>query len=808
MRDPLPPVFRTWFARRGWRIHPHQLAMIEAARRGESTLLIAPTGGGKTLAGFLPSLIELSEKPVQPPKIHTIYVSPLKALSTNIADSLSRTVAEMGLPVCIETRTGDTSATQRKRQQKTPPHILLTTPESLSLLLSYPDAAGTFAGLRALIIDEVHALAGTKRGDQLALCAARLNTLAPALRRSGLSATVSCPDAIAAWVSPTGNADDIRRVVACEGAEPDVSLLLPDRNGYLPWSGRMGLGSTTAILTEIARTRLTIVFVNSRAQAELLFQELWKHNTDNLPIGLHHGSLGAEKRLRVEQAMAAGQLRAVVATSSLDLGIDWGDVEQIIQVGAPKEVTRLVQRIGRANHRMNEPSRALLAPASRFEVLECEAAKEAVAARDLDGPPPGPGTLDVLAQHIMVTACSGPFFPDALYDEVRRAAPYWALSRKDFDDVLGFVQDGGYALKAYERHHRLFRDSLGQFWVRNERIMKQFRMNIGTIVDTPMLRVRTRGGKQIGEIDEYFASTLVPGDTFLLSGELFRFIGMRDTTVQVSKGSSKEPRIPVYGGNRLSISASLASRVRAMLHNPDAWHVLPEPVRNWLDMQRRRSHLPGADNLLVETFPHRNRWYLVACCFEGRNAHQTLGMLLTKRLEQAGAGPLGFVASDYMLACWSVREPVNIDRLFDEDMLGDDLTEWTANSAMLRRTFRDVAIISGLIERNHPGREKSRRQMTISSDLLYDVLRRHDPDHVLLRATRADAAHGLTDLDRIAAMLKRIRGRIDHVRLSRVSPLSVPLMLELGREKIKGGAGEEQLLAEADALFAEADASG
>ncbi|WP_242011474.1 ligase-associated DNA damage response DEXH box helicase [Acetobacter fallax] len=779
--------------------------MIAAAQRKESTLLIAPTGGGKTLAGFLPTLIDLAENPAPPPEIHTLYVSPLKALSTNIAQSLSRTVAEMELPIRIGTRTGDTSATQRKHQKKNPPHFLLTTPESLSLLLSYPNAAETFASLRALIIDEVHALAGTRRGDQLALCASRLNTLAPSLRRSGLSATVTHPDAIAAWISPTGDAADIRRITARGGAEPDVSLLLPDRNGYLPWSGHMGLGTTTAILTEIARTKLTIVFVNSRAQAELLFQELWKHNTDTLPIGLHHGSLGTEQRQRVEQAMAEGQLRAVVATSSLDLGIDWGDVEQIIQVGAPREVTRLVQRIGRANHRMNEPSRALLAPASRFEVLECEAAREAVAAHDLDGPPPRPGTLDVLAQHIMATACNGPFLPDALCNEVRNAAPYHALSRKDFDDVVSFVEDGGYALKAYDRHRRLFRDSLGQLWARNEQIMKQFRMNIGTIVDTPMLRVKTRRGKQIGEIDEYFASTLVPGDTFLLAGELFQFISMQDTTVQVAKGSAKEPRIPVYGGNRLSISTGLAARVRAMLHNPDAWHTLPQSVQNWLDMQRRRSRLPGPDNLLVETFPHRNRWYLVAYCFEGRNAHQTLGMLLTKRLEHAGTGPLGFVANDYMLACWSVREPTDINTLFDENMLGDDLTDRIANSAMLRRTFRDVAIISGLIERNHPGREKSRRQMTISSDLLYDVLRKHDPDHVLLRATRAEAAHGLTDLDRITAMLKRIKGQIDHVRLPRISPLSVPVMLEQGREKIKGGEGEEQLLAEADALFTEAE---
>ncbi|AOX16755.1 DNA ligase-associated DEXH box helicase [Kozakia baliensis] len=806
MTSLLPARFRTWFERQGWRPHAHQLAMIDAAECGESVLLIAPTGGGKTLAGFLPSLIALSEEKL-PAKIHTIYVSPLKALAADIARNLARPVEEMGLNVTIDSRTGDTSASQRQKQRKAPPQILLTTPESLALLLSYPEAAESFSDLRVLIMDEIHALAGSKRGDQLALCAARLGTIAPKLRRIGLSATVAHPDAIAAYVSGDGDGRDVRRVIANEGAAPNVSLLLPEAEGYLPWSGHMGLGSAAAILAQIGQARLTIVFVNTRAQAELLFQALWKINADNLPIGLHHGSLEPSKRQRVEAAMAEGILRAVVATSSLDLGIDWGGVEQIIQVGAPKETSRLMQRIGRANHRMDEPSRAFLVPANRFEVLECEAAREAVAAHDLDGAPPRPGGLDVLAQHVLGMACGGPFMPDSLYEEVRRTAPYRHLTRKDFDDVLRFVEDGGYALRAYERHRRLVQDSLGQIWVRNERIAKQYRMNIGTIVDTPMLRVKMRRGKQLGEIDEYFAATLVLGDTFILGGELLQFVGMQDTTVEVAKGNSREPRIPVYGGNRLPISNRLAERVRAMLHDPSAWSVLPIPVRDWLTMQARRSRLPTADDLLVESFPRRGHWYLVAYSFEGRNAHQTLGMLLTRRLERFGFGPLGFVATDYVLACWCVREPTDIARLFGRDMLDEDLHEWTAQSAMLRRTFRDVAIISGLIERNHPGKQKSRRQMTVSSDLLYDVLRKHEPDHILLRATWADAAHGLTDIERIEAMLARIEGKIDHVRLSRVSPLAVPIMLETGREKIRGGEGEEQLLAEAEALFAEADAA-
>ncbi|MBV8614250.1 MAG: DEAD/DEAH box helicase, partial [Acetobacteraceae bacterium] len=365
--------------------------MIEAAGAGESVLLIAPTGAGKTLAGFLPSLIDLAATPGA--GLHTLYVSPLKALATDIARNLLRPVAEMALPVAIETRTGDTPANRRARQRTAPPHILLTTPESLALLLSLPDAPALFGGLSALVMDEVHALAGTKRGDQLALCAARLATLAPGMRRVGLSATVAHPEAIRAYVGA-------RRVIAApDGAAPDLSVMLPE--GELSWGGHMGLEAAPRVMARIRAAGLTIVFVNTRAQAELMFQALWRLNDPMLPIALHHGSLEVAQRRKVEAAMAEGRLRAVVATSSLDLGIDWGGVDQVIQVGAPKGVSRLLQRVGRANHRMDEPSRALLVPANRFEVLECEAALEGVAARALDGDPPRPGGLDVLAQHLL-----------------------------------------------------------------------------------------------------------------------------------------------------------------------------------------------------------------------------------------------------------------------------------------------------------------------------------------------------------------------------------------------------------------------
>ncbi len=795
----LPEPFAAWLAGRGWSLRPHQQALLDAAEEGAHVLLVAPTGGGKTLAGFLPSLVDLHNTPRE--GLHTLYVSPLKALAVDIARNLMAPVQEIGLPIRIETRTGDTPANRRARQRAEPPHLLLTTPESLTLLLSLPDAGAMFAGLSAIVVDEAHALAGTKRGDQLALCISRLSVLAPEARRVGLSATVAHPDALRAWLSPTARTEDVRLVETKGGAPPDLALMLPE--GHLPWGGHMGLASMPEVYRRISEAKVTIVFVNTRAQAELCFQALWRLNDAVLPIAMHHGSLEISIRRKVEAAMAAGKLRGVVATASLDLGIDWGDVDQVIQVGAPKGVSRLLQRVGRANHRMDEPSRAILVPANRFEVVECVAATEAVEAGELDGDPPRPGGLDVLAQHILAMACHAPFRPDDLYAEVTRAGPYANLSRRDFDDTLAFVEDGGYALRAYDRFRRLFRDSEGLVHVRGNWVARQLRMNLGTIVEQPMVKVRLRRGPLLGEVEEWFISTLEPGDCFMFAGQLLRFEALDAASAIVSRASGEEPRVPAYAGAKMPLTTYLATRVRGILSDPRRWRHLPDPVQEWLRMQRLRSELPPRDGLLIETFPRNGRWFLVAYCFEGRLAHQTLGMLLTKRMERLGYGPLGYVATDYVLATWSAFEPLDMEALFAEDLLGEELEEWLADSSMLRRTFRNIATIAGLIEKHHPGQEKSGRQMTMSSDLIYNVLRRHEPDHILLRATRAEAAAGLTDISRIDALLKRAKGRIRHRRLDKVSPLAVPALIEVGQEWVPGGA-EDALLAEAAALVADA----
>ena len=794
----LPQRFRDWFAARGWTPHAHQLALLDADRAGESALLVAPTGGGKTLAGFLPTLIALAEAPRA--GLHTLYVSPLKALAVDIHRNLDEPIADIGLAISGETRTGDTPPAKRQRQRRRPPNILLTTPESLALLLSYVEAPAMFATVERFVVDELHALAGTKRGDLLSLGLARLQRLAPNCRRIGLSATVADEQGLAAWLSPMHRS--VRLVHGRSGAEPKIRIL--DSREQLPWSGHMAVFAMGEVYEAIRAHRTTLVFVNTRAQAELVFQALWRLNADNLPIALHHGSLAPEQRRKVEAAMAQGRLRAVVATSSLDLGVDWAAVDLVVQVGAPKGASRLIQRIGRANHRIDEPSEALLVPANRFEFLECRAALEAVRAHELDGEPPRTGGLDVLAQHMLCVSCSAPFDADELYAEITAAASYASLPRADFDDVLSFVATGGYALGSYERWRRLKRDEAGRYQVANGHVMRRYRLNVGTIVEEPMLKVRLKNGRTLGRVEEYFIQGLLPGDTFIFAGEMLRFEAMRETTAIVSRASGDMPKVPAYAGGRLPLTTQLAERVRALLAEPGRWRSLPADVAEWLQLQRRRSLLPDRDGLLIETFPRGGKEFLVAYCFEGRNAHQTLGMLLTRRMERMGLRPLGFVASDYVLAVWCLRPTRDFARLFDEDMLGDDLEAWMAESSLLKRTFRNVAVIAGLIERRQPGEEKTGRQVTFNSDLIYDVLRKHEPNHVLLRATRADAATGLTDVRRLAEMLKRVKGKIVHRHLKRVSPLAVPVLLEIGREAVYGAALDDLFDEAAATLIAEA----
>jgi ATP-dependent Lhr-like helicase len=793
----LPARIADWFAARGWSPHPHQLEMLERAA-APALLLIAPTGGGKTLAGFLPTLAELAGGGHA--GLHTLYVSPLKALAADIRRNLSGPIAGMGLPVRVEDRTGDTPASARRRQRADPPHILLTTPESLALLASYEDAPRIFAGLQRIVIDEIHALADSKRGDQLMLALSRVQALAPQLRRVGLSATVEDPAAIARLLAR--HPDPCPVLLADPGPDPDIAMLATEAPP--PWSGGGARHAIPAVLEEVRRHRTTLIFHNTRAQAELFFHHLWLANEEGLPIGIHHGSLAREQRARVEAAMVAGELRAIVCTGSLDLGIDWGDVDLVIQVGAPKNVKRLIQRIGRANHRYNAPSKALLVPANRFEVVECIAALEAARAHELDGEPRGPGPRDVLCQHILIAAAAGPFSAETLFAEVRTAGAYADLTREAFDACLEFCATGGYALRAYDRWQRLRQRPDGLWELRDPRAAQRIRMNIGTIQDTDTLKVRLRnrgGGKPLGEVEEGFAATLVPGDTFLIGGQVVRYEGLREMTVEVTRRTGDRPKIATFMGTKFATSTQLSHRILRMFQQ-ESWPELPAHTASWLALQREVSRLPQPGRLLVESFPHDGREHVCLYGFAGRNAQQTLGLLLTRRMEDMGMAPLGFVSTDYATLIWGLDPLTDARALLDAAALRAGLEGWLKENAVMKRTFKASAVIAGLIERNTTqGGRKSGRQATFSSDILYDTLQKYDPGHLMLQITREEALRGLVDFGRIEEMLARVGGRIDHLALSRVSPLAAPLFLEAGRVPVKGAADERLLAEEAERLM-------
>ena len=819
----LPPAIADWFAAKGWEPRRHQLEMLASARAGRNVLLVAPTGAGKTLAGFLPSLVELTESgdfrsfraksrgagtdseptPLDYARderdgLHTLYISPLKALAVDVQRNLLTPIEEMKLPIRVETRTGDTPADRRARQRVKPPHMLLTTPESLSLLLSHEDSTLLFANLRTIIVDEVHAFAAGKRGDLLSLAMARLQKLAPNMRRVALSATVSDPESYQAWLAPHADIETVDVVIGDPGAEAEIGIMLPE-DERIPWSGHSGRWAAQNIMREIERHKTSLIFCNTRSLAELIFQDLWTVNERHLPIGIHHGSLSLEARRKTEAAVASGKLRALVCTASLDLGVDWGDVDLVVQMGAPKGSSRLLQRIGRANHRLDEPSEAILVPGNRFEYLEARAALDAIEDGELDPEIFRPGALDVLAQHIMAAACAAPFREEEMLDEIHSAAPYSGLSPELFGQVLSYIESGGYSLKAYDRFKRLTRDEDGIWRVSHPRFIQQHRMNAGIIVDAPLLDVRFRNGRKLGTVEEYFASTLSPGDTFFFSGLVVEVERIQGTDMFV-RASSKSARIPTYVGARMAMSTNLADRVRNFLYHREEWPRFPDDVREWLEVQDYRSILPRPDQLLVETFPHEHRHYMVAYSFEGWNAHQSLGMLITRRMETAGLKPLGFVSNDYALACYGLEPVGDPAALFSADILENEFVDWVQGSNLLKRAFREVAVIGGLVERHHPGKRKSGKQVTFSTDLIYDVLRRYEPDHLLLKAAWNDARERMTDVGRLARLLDRAAGTMLHVQLDRVSPMAVPVLVIVGRENTATGLAEDQSLIEADIL--------
>ena len=789
----LQPI-ENWLKKNNWHFYDHQLETLSKSLQGYDVLLVAPTGGGKTLAGFLPSLEDLINKKNPKNQLHTLYISPLKALTVDVHRNLSAPISDQKLDIKVETRTGDTSSYKKVRQKQEPPHMLMTTPESLALLLASPDANDYFKFLKFLIIDEIHSLVNSKRGDLLSLNLSRLDTIVPTYRKVGLSATVKNTNSVLSFLSK--NKKSITLNVE-EKSFPNIEILKTDNR--VPWSGHMAGYAIKEIYKKIQNSTMSIVFVNTRAQAELIFNKLWHENEINLKIAVHHGSLEKEIRRKVENMMSLGQLDCVVATSSLDLGIDWGNVNLVIQIGSPKGIARFLQRIGRSNHRLNEPSKAILVPSNRFEYLECVSAISSIKEKILDETKEKEGSLDVLAQHILGVACSKPFEVNELFVEIKNSWPYRNLQMGKFLEVLEFVKNGGYSLKNYDQYSKIGLNKQNLYTIKNKNIRNKYRLNVGTIVESYMLKVKL-GNRTLGQVEEWFIEGLNQGDTFLFGGRVLEYQYLSNNNVIVRTTKDQQPKIPSYAGGRLPLSSELSFQVRSLISKEKNWKNLPSQISEWLKLQLKFSNIPSPEELLVETFPrqikNKKRYFLICYSFEGRNANQTLGFLISKRMQRMGYKPIGFVATEYALAIWSMNMVEDINILLSDDIMLDDLYEWLEETPLLKKNFRDAAIISGLIERIIPGQKKTGKQIMFNSDLIFDVLKKHEPNHLLLQVARQDSYRGLIDLDRLSEFLKRIKKNIILKKLNQISPLAIPLILEINRQTIDKSEVNEYFLQE------------
>lgn len=631
----IPENFQHWLDKKGWNLRPYQEKMLLAYNTYQNILLTAPPGAGKTLAVFFPVYLSLLEK--SPCKgIHTLYISPLRSLTYDISCNIRKPIEEINLPIDVGIRTGDTSSYERQKQNKNPPNIFLTTPESLALMLTYPQLLEKFKNLKTIIIDEIHTFVSTKRGDHLSLLLAQLLNLSPKVKRIGLSATIKDPETVAQWLGYPQSTHIIREK---EKVRPDVKILYSSKP--LPLAGYFPTQAIIENIYEIILKHSTnLIFVNTRAQAESLLQSLWNINKHNLPITLHHGSLSKEQRLKVEQAMVQGTLKAIIATSSLELGIDWGNVDMVINVGAPKGISRLMQRIGRSNHNLDKPSKALLVPLNSFEVLECEAALKAIKLDVLDDEPPHiRGAIDILAQHIMSCACANPINPEELFSQITKAYPYQYVSMETFKGIFNFVVNGGYVLKHYNNFHKLVSNEQNFYSPSSNQIKKVHRLNMGTIVENEKLKVmlvtRKQSGKRkkgkgtfLGEIEEKFILNLNAGDTFFFSGIAVCFREINGLSAEVSLAKTKQVKVPAFAGASMPLSTNLSQFLRNIIANSSKNDHLPGYIHTWIETQTKLSSLPNEKELLVELFSYEGLHYLTAYTFEGRPINQALGVFV------------------------------------------------------------------------------------------------------------------------------------------------------------------------------------
>ncbi|WP_122581659.1 ligase-associated DNA damage response DEXH box helicase [Pseudomonas viridiflava] len=791
-----------WFRARGWKAFAFQKEVWAAVKQGESGLLHASTGSGKTYAVWFAALNRFAttktppeDKPrkKKPPAapLSVMWITPMRALAADTARALEAPLAELDINWSVGLRTGDTSSSERARQGRRLPSALITTPESLTLLLTRADAQPTLSTLRMVVVDEWHELIGNKRGVQLQLALARLRQWNPQLIVWGISATL-------------GNQQHAQEVLLGEGGvtvqgkvvkQLQVDTLLPRSIERFPWAGHMGLRMLPQVVAEVEKSASCLLFTNTRAQSEIWYQALLEARPDWAGlIALHHGSLAREVRDWVERALKEGSLKAVVCTSSLDLGVDFLPVERVLQIGSPKGVARLMQRAGRSGHAPGRPSRVTLVPTHSLELVEAAAAHDAVAARMIEPRESPHQPLDVLVQHLVSVALGGGFVPDELLAEVRTAWAYRDLSDEQWQWALAFVRNGGHSLTAYPDYRRAEPDEHGIWRVPDARLARRHRMSVGTIVSDATINLKywkKGGGGSLGSVEEGFIARLKPGDGFLFAGRLLELVRVENMTAYVKRATGKKAAVPRWNGGRMPLSSELADAVvekfdaaaHGRFESPEM-----QAVKPLLEVQRQWSGLPQRDTLLAETLKSREGWHLFLYPFAGRHVHLGLASLLAWRLSRHQPLTFSIAVNDYGLELLSASEldwaQVLDDDLFSEVDLMADIASLNAGELALRR-FREIARISGLVFSGYPGAAKSNRQLQASSGLFFEVFKQYDAGNMLLTQAEQEVLRQELDLVRLEETLRQINSRrLDLHTIKRATPLAFPLLVERFRESL------------------------
>lgn len=805
-----------WFAGRKWKVFPFQKQAWKSFLSGQSGLIHATTGTGKTLAAWLGPVIEaLAEAEKNPSAItdsplKVLWITPLRALAIDTLHSLQEPLTGLGVSWCVESRTGDTPTAVRNKQRQRLPTALVTTPESLSLMLTRADAEHQFRDLRAVICDEWHELLSTKRGVQVELALARLRRWRPALRTWGLSATLGNLDEAmhvllgpadltgsCSAASPEPRLDSDRQtgmmITGRQRKEVVIDSLIPNTIERFPWAGHMGMKQLTDVIKSVENANSTLIFTNTRSQTEAWYRALLQARPDWAGlIALHHGSLEHDTRTWVEDGLRAGSLKCVVCTSSLDLGVDFSPVDRVMQVGSPKGVARLLQRAGRSGHRPGAVSRLTCVPTHAFELIEVAAARDAIEAGQLEGRQPHRCPLDVLCQHLVTISLGTGFVPEELLREVRQSASYQHLSQEEWDWTLDFVSRGGDALNAYPDYHKLVEKD-GRYVIGNQRIARNHRMSIGTITSDASLVVQYLNGPRLGTIEESFLTKMTPGDCFTFAGRTVELVYVHDMKVWVRKATSKErARIPRWMGGRMPLSTELANAVRRRLEQAhDGHYEGPEmqAVRPLLELQAQWSAIPLPSQLLIEQIKSREGFHLLVYPFAGRLVHEGLSALFAWRMAQIQPMTFTMSVNDYGFELLSATEPpldaVLKNGLFDTAGMGRDLEACLNAAEMGKRQFREIARISGLVFQGYPGQQKSAKQLQASSGLLFDVFTNYDPENLLLHQARAEVLERQLEHSRLLTTLQSLQtAQLLRLTPDRFTPLAFPLIVARLRERL------------------------